>query len=104
MAGRRMLSHLLAALKPRHPPHPRPAPGAAELAPPNNLATHDEASDLPGANRVGLSDAEVEFFKENGYLVKRRLIPRDVLAPFIEQIWDTSVPTRPTPPHPTPRR
>lgn len=53
------------------------------------LRTHTPADDPPGADQAGLTAEEVEFFKVNGFLVKRRLIPSEVLLPFVEEFWDT---------------
>jgi hypothetical protein len=55
--------------------------------------SHVPAMDPPGADVFGLSDAEIEFFKANGYCIKRKLIPEADLAPWREQFWSTMVPT-----------
>ena len=44
--------------------------------------THTEADDPAGSVEPGLSQEEAAFFKQNGFLVKRRLIPAATLAPF----------------------
>jgi hypothetical protein len=61
-------------------PQPAAAPAALQLT--HHLPQHDPA----GATAAGtLSPAEVHFFKTNGFLIKRRLIPADVLAPFVDE-------------------
>ena len=110
--------------------HPSPTPAAAALpaVPPTSTPwhpvidcpvqprCHGPESDPPGADRVGLTPHEVEFFKANvrppptrpprgpaypcayhslwwqGYLVKRQLVPQRMLAPFVHCFWDEVVP------------
>jgi hypothetical protein len=45
------------------------------------------AEDPPGADKPGLSPAEVQHFKEWGYVIKRGLLRPERLAPFVEQAW-----------------
>lgn len=69
------------------PPHqPSVAQTVAETP---ALRSHGPADDPPGADRPGLTAAEIEFFKVNGFLVKRRLIPPEVLLPFVDEFWAT---------------
>ena len=86
-----MLRVLSGHLRPAdQPEQPRPAPAAAadqsdQLALPP-LSHHLPANDPEGADAPGtLSPGEVEFFKTNGYLIKRKLIPAEVLAPFVDE-------------------
>ena len=53
------------------------------------LRAHTEADDPVGADSHGLTEAEISFFKANGYLVKRKLIPKAALDPFIDEFWST---------------
>jgi hypothetical protein len=43
--------------------------------------------DPPGANELGLSDAEVAQFRELGYVVKRGLIPAEGFEPILDLWW-----------------
>ena len=43
--------------------------------------------DPEGAEQFSLSPAEIAFFKANGYIVKRGLVPEADLAPYREQFW-----------------
>ena len=43
--------------------------------------------DPPGADKLGLSPAEIEQFRTRGFVVKRGLIPRSEFAPFIDLWW-----------------
>lgn len=52
--------------------------------------------DPEGADRVGLTQAEVEYFKANGFLVKRDLLPKDVLRPQVDRIWSTLAAEQPS--------
>ena len=56
----------------------QPAAAAADVR------THTERDDPPGAAAAPggpLTACEIEFFKANGFLVKRRLIPEAALGP-----------------------
>jgi hypothetical protein len=44
-------------------------------------------TDLPGANQRGLSRAEIDHFREFGYVVKRGLIPPATFDPFLDMWW-----------------
>ena len=44
--------------------------------------------DPPGADRLGLSPEEAEQFRTRGFVVKRGLIPRSDLAPFLDLLWE----------------
>ena len=39
-----------------------------------------------------MSPAETAFFKEFGYIVKRNLVPREELEPWVDQLWEKAVP------------
>ena len=54
--------------------------------------SHGPESDPPGSDRFGLSGEEVDFFKQFGYIVKRKLIPEADLTPWRQKFWDTIVP------------
>eukprot|EP01051_Picozoa_sp_SAG22_P000318 SAG22_NODE_7_length_40155_cov_25.241356_31_plen_485_part_00 len=43
--------------------------------------------DPDGTDRPGLSPAEIAFFKEFGYVIKRRLLPPASLQPFVDAAW-----------------
>ena len=76
---RRELSHLQ-----QNPTVVRPAPPANVL--PKRI--HTEADDVDGSTELGLTGAEVAFFKEHGFLAKRQLIPaRAALAVGVEAFW-----------------
>ncbi|MDE0422566.1 MAG: phytanoyl-CoA dioxygenase family protein [Gammaproteobacteria bacterium] len=62
------------ALSTKSPPALRPVPITPDLDP-------------PGADRLGLSRAEIEQFKTQGFVVKRGLIPRSTFKPFIDLWW-----------------
>ena len=38
-------------------------------------------------NRTLLSPGDAAFFKENGYLVKKRLLDPASLAPIVDHVW-----------------
>ena len=61
----------------------RLARGVKPIAPRSTLPEYDP----PGADRIGLSPEEISQFRELGYLIKRGLIPQDVLQPFSELWW-----------------
>lgn len=44
-------------------------------------------NDPPGASEMGLSPAEVEQFRNEGYVIKRGLIPPEAFAPFLDLWW-----------------
>ena len=46
------------------------------------------AEQLPGEDQPGISPAEAAFFRENGFVVKRRLFSRESLAPGREVFWE----------------
>lgn len=50
------------------------------------LRTHTEAQDPQGTRSVGLTAVEAAFFRENGFIVKRALIPASALRPHIDRI------------------
>ena len=55
----------------------RPSPTVVHPAPKATLRpkrVHTEADDVHGADRPGLTAEEIAFFKENGWLAKRRLL------------------------------
>jgi hypothetical protein len=60
--------------------------------PPTRTHGPGDDPDPTAAGRMGLTDAEVNFFKENGYIVKRNLISRVELAPFVEMFWQQCAP------------
>ena len=62
------------ALSTKSPPAQRPLPITPDLDP-------------PGADRLGLSPAEIEQFRTQGFVVKRGLIPRNAFQPFIDLWW-----------------
>ena len=52
----------------------------------------DRDVDPAAARRMGMSPAETAFFKEFGYIVKRNLVPREELEPWVDQLWEKAVP------------
>jgi hypothetical protein len=61
----------------------RLAKGVTPLVPRSTLPQYDP----PGADALGLSPEEISQFRELGYVIKRGLIPQDVLQPFSELWW-----------------
>ena len=43
--------------------------------------------DPPGADRLGLTHEEIKQFREQGFLIKRGLIPKETFAPFHDLWW-----------------
>ena len=82
---RATLSHLAPAAVPR-------APAAAELTKPRTPRPHRIEDDPPGADKLGLTAAEIEHFKTLGYIIKRRLIPPSTFAPLVDSLWADFVP------------
>lgn len=83
----------------RHHQSPPPSASAAAAAssistsPPQTLLHGPGADPDPvGAAGLGLSPAEISFFKRTGYLVKRGLIPAETLAPFVDLFWAEAAP------------
>ena len=62
------------ALSTKSPPELRPLPITPDLDP-------------PGSDQLGLSPAEVEQFRTQGFVVKRGLIPGSAFKPFIDLWW-----------------
>ena len=99
---RRTLRHTLGALRPAPSAAAQPGGAAVGAEPtaskerwaPAGLVTHDRGSglDAEGADSLSLTPAEIEQFKERGYIIKRGLIPAETLAPFIERIWSSLPP------------
>ena len=54
--------------------------------------TAERDVDPVAARQIGLSETEISFFKEHGFLVKRGLIPAADLAPFVEEMWARAMP------------
>lgn len=44
------------------------------------------------ARQMSLSEREIAFFKEFGYIIKRGLIPAEDLRPWVDNFWDEIVP------------
>ena len=44
--------------------------------------------DPPGADQLGLSPEEIQQFREQGYVIKRGLIPKETFVPFLKIWWD----------------
>ena len=49
------------------------------------LSTPDQ--DPPGAEKLGLTSAEIEQFRDQGYVIKRGLIPQQEFSPLIDLWW-----------------
>lgn len=45
------------------------------------------ADDPPGSDVVGLSPSEIDQFRRDGYVIKRGLIPKTDLEPFVDLWW-----------------
>eukprot|EP01046_Picozoa_sp_COSAG06_P062318 COSAG06_NODE_14013_length_1197_cov_66.846995_1_plen_128_part_10 len=43
---------------------------------------------MAGAGAPGLSPAEAQHFREHGFIVKRQLLPRAELKPFVDLWWE----------------
>jgi hypothetical protein len=76
---RRSLAHLL-----EQTPTVIHPPPAANLLP---KRIHTEADDVDGSTELGLTAAEISFFKEHGFLAKRQLIPAEGLAVGLAAFW-----------------
>lgn len=50
--------------------------------------THHPSDDPTGAATLGLSAEEASFFREHGFVVKRALVPRGELRPFVDELWE----------------
>eukprot|EP01052_Picozoa_sp_SAG31_P048257 SAG31_NODE_10018_length_1194_cov_2.225571_1_plen_219_part_10 len=69
----------------------------AQLASFTRLRTHSERDDPVGADVSGqLTPDEICFFKKNGFLVKRRLIPKHALLPQQRRIYSELEARQPT--------
>ena len=64
-----------------------PPPLPAYALPPTALV---RARDLPSATRPELTPEEVERFKRDGFVLKRGLIPRAELEPWVDRLWATA--------------
>ena len=71
-----MLRAISEHLRPWQPPPATTAPASSGAEAPLRLTSHTRADDPRGAEAAGLTDEEVAFFKQNGFLVKRRHQPR----------------------------
>jgi hypothetical protein len=52
---------------------------------------------LPGALGIELTPEEIEQFKEEGWIMKRGLIPADELTPWVSRSWVCSSHSGPLP-------
>ena len=70
-------------------------PEAAAPEFPIGFGSHgpDRDVDPEGARRMGMSAKESVFFKEFGYIVKRGLVPKAELAPWVDQLWERAMPS-----------
>ena len=48
---------------------------------------HTTADSLPGAFGIELTPEEIVQFKEQGWIVKRGLIPKEKLTPWVNRSW-----------------
>ena len=48
---------------------------------------HTTADCSPGAFGIELTQEEIEQFKEQGWIVKRGLIPKEELSPWVARSW-----------------
>ena len=48
---------------------------------------HTTADSLPGAFGIELTPEEIVQFKEQGWIVKRGLIPKEELTPWVNRSW-----------------
>ena len=62
---------------------------------PSGFSSHGPEADPDpeAAGRIGLSDREVAFFKRFGFIVKRGLIPKKELAPWVDHMWADAIPS-----------
>eukprot|EP01045_Picozoa_sp_COSAG04_P007388 COSAG04_NODE_385_length_15323_cov_3.045586_9_plen_201_part_00 len=49
---------------------------------------HSAEDSLPGAFGIELTPDEIEQFRTQGWIVKRGLIPKEELAPWVETAWN----------------
>ena len=78
----------------------RPSPTVVHPAPKATLRpkrVHTEADDVHGADRPGLTAEEIAFFKENGWLAKRRLLDPAAVSVVRCPCRDTPRPIHPCP-------
>jgi len=94
---RRRLQRLVAQLRAAQPGDGaaavRPSPTVVSQPPEAELLpkrVHTEADDVAGASQLGLTAAEVEAFRRDGFLVKRGLISAEELAVGIEALWSAA--------------
>jgi len=68
---------------------PAPTAAASDDAPKYALPPIplDSSTDLPSATSATLTLQEVEHFKEFGFVVKRGLIPKETLLPWVDRLW-----------------
>jgi hypothetical protein len=66
--------------------------GAGGWTPPMRPHGPDQDVDRAAALRIGMSEKETEFFKTNGFIVKRGLIPQKDLQPFVDHMWKHMLP------------
>ena len=83
MPQRRRLAHLLSGLRSAAAAEAGGRVSSWPLADPVVYAEQ-----LPGEDQPGISPAEAAFFRENGFVVKRRLFSRESLAPGREVFWE----------------
>ena len=71
---------------------PAAAAAAGNGMPATRFHGPESDPDPAAARTMGLSPAEIVFFKANGFIVKRKLIPAKDLSPFVEKFWDEAKP------------
>lgn len=69
-------------------------PRAAAAFPPGFRSHGPEADvDPAAALTMGLSEKEIAHFQEFGFIVKRKLIPAEDLAPWVDNMWAKAIPS-----------
>lgn len=66
----------------------RPAPAARGRDLPFEPKVHFTQDSLPGAFGIELTPAEISQWKEEGWIVKRGLIPRQELESWVDRVFD----------------
>ena len=53
------------------------------------LPAQDSANGMPETDNPVLTTGDVSHFKQRGFIVKRGLIPAEVLRPWLDRLWQT---------------
>ena len=89
---RRILRHPRPAARPASASEPSAAEVGVDTIVPLAPRTWTADDDPDGADKLGLSTAEIVQFKQSGFVVKRNLVPRAELDRFVEECWRDAPP------------